>query len=107
MSVINDIRIIDTDTHVVEPPDLWTSRLSSKWGELVPHVRWDDAVGEEAWFTGNQRLGAGGGPAIAGGDQHPPFHTPRWAQTHPTAPGPRQRLALLDGQGITGPTLDP
>ena len=24
--------------HINEPPDLWTSRVSSKWGDLVPHV---------------------------------------------------------------------
>src|SRR6187551_3477374 len=24
--------IVDTDTHFTEPPDLWTSRLPSKWG---------------------------------------------------------------------------
>ena len=35
---VSEIPIIDTDTHVVEPPDLWTSRVSSKWGDLVPHV---------------------------------------------------------------------
>ncbi len=57
---INEIPIIDTDTHVVEPPDLWTSRVASKWGALVPHVEWDDHMQEEAWFTGEQRLGAVG-----------------------------------------------
>src|SRR4051812_3148008 len=107
MSVINDIRIIDTDTHVVEPPDLWTSRLSSKWGELVPHVRWDDAVGEEAWFTGNQRLGAVGGPAMAGWHEHPPFHPRRWAETDPTAWDAGKRLALMDEYGIHAQILYP
>ena len=28
-STIDEIPIIDTDTHVVEPPDLWTSRVAS------------------------------------------------------------------------------
>ena len=41
---LTTIPIIDTDTHVVEPPDLWTSRVASKWGDLVPHVEWDDAA---------------------------------------------------------------
>ncbi len=54
-TMINEIPIIDTDTHVVEPPDLWTSRVSSKWGDLVPHVEWDDDKEEEAWFTGDAR----------------------------------------------------
>ena len=52
-SVIDDIPIIDADTHVVEPPDLWTSRVSSKWGDLVPHVEWDEDKEEEAWYTGS------------------------------------------------------
>src|SRR5437764_3168517 len=107
MTVINDIRIIDTDTHVVEPPDLWTSRLSSKWGELVPHVRWDDTVGEEAWFTGGQRLGAVGGPAMAGWHEHPPFHPRRWAETDPTAWDAGKRLALMDEYGIHAQILYP
>ena len=25
--LVSTIRVIDTDTHVVEPPDLWTSRV--------------------------------------------------------------------------------
>src|SRR5437899_448319 len=40
--VIDHIRVIDTDTHLVEPPDLWTSRMSPKYGDLIPHVEWDD-----------------------------------------------------------------
>ena len=63
---ISEIPIIDTDTHVVEPPDLWTSRVSSKWGDLVPHVEWDEAAGEEAWFTGQAAVGGGGGAGDGG-----------------------------------------
>jgi predicted TIM-barrel fold metal-dependent hydrolase len=36
-------RIIDTDTHFTEPPDLWTTRLPRSWGESVLHVRRDEA----------------------------------------------------------------
>jgi predicted TIM-barrel fold metal-dependent hydrolase len=32
-------RLIDADTHVNEPPDVWTSRVSSKHQELVPHIQ--------------------------------------------------------------------
>ena len=30
--------VIDVDTHLTEPPDVWTSRVSSKWGDAVPHI---------------------------------------------------------------------
>jgi hypothetical protein len=33
MSTVNGIPVVDTDTHITEPPDLWTSRMSKqKWG---------------------------------------------------------------------------
>ena len=31
-------RIISVDDHVVEPPDLWTSRLPAKFRDRAPHV---------------------------------------------------------------------
>ena len=30
--------VISADDHVQEPPDLWTSRLSRKWGDRIPHL---------------------------------------------------------------------
>ena len=36
-------RIISTDDHVVEPPDLWTSRLPSKYADRAPRVERDKA----------------------------------------------------------------
>ena len=82
-SAISDIPIIDTDTHVVEPPDLWTSRVSSKWGDLVPHVEWDDDKQERPGSPATQRLGAVGAPAMAGWHEHPPYHPRRFADTDP------------------------
>ena len=29
-SLLDEVKIIDTDTHVVEPPDLWVSRVSTR-----------------------------------------------------------------------------
>ena len=81
---VSEIPIIDADTHVVEPPDLWTSRMSSKWGDLVPHV----ALGRRSRGGGvvhrrpapRRRRGAGDGrlarvpavpPAPLGSDTDP------------------------------------
>jgi predicted TIM-barrel fold metal-dependent hydrolase len=36
-------RIISTDDHVVEPPDLWTSRLPAKYADRAPRVERDKA----------------------------------------------------------------
>jgi hypothetical protein len=36
-------RIISVDDHVVEPPDLWTSRLPSRYAGRTPHIVRDRA----------------------------------------------------------------
>ena len=35
--------VIDADTHITEPGDLWTSRLPAKWKDRAPHIVRDDA----------------------------------------------------------------
>src|SRR5580765_4744830 len=105
--MLTDIPIIDTDTHVVEPPDLWTSRLSSKWGDQVPHVRWDDEAQEEGWFIGDTRLGAVGSPAMAGWHEHPPYHPRRFADTDPRSWDATARAGLMDEYNVRAQILYP
>ncbi len=104
---LNEIPIIDTDTHVVEPPDLWTARVSSKWGDLVPHVAWDDERQIEAWFSGEQRLGAVGAPAMAGWHEFPPMHPRRFGDTDPASWDATKRAALMDRYNIRSQILYP
>ena len=40
-------RIISSDNHVFEPPDLWLSRIEAKWGERTPRIGRD---GEGDWW---------------------------------------------------------
>ncbi|MEE2033186.1 amidohydrolase family protein [Rhodococcus chondri] len=105
---LRDIKIIDTDTHVVEPPDLWTSRVSTKkWGDLVPHVRWDEDRGDEAWFVSGTRMSAVGAPAMAGWHEYPPACPPRFVDTDPRSWDPGKRLTLMDDYGIHAQILYP
>ena len=107
MSLIDQIPVIDTDTHVVEPPDLWSSRLPAEWGDLVPQVRWDEANAEEAWFIGGQRVTAVGGAAQAGWTEYPPLHPPRWEDADPATWDAKARLARMDEYGIHAQILYP
>ena len=72
---ISAIPIIDADTHIIEPPDLWTSRVSvEKWGDRVPHVKWDEESQEELWYF-CQHLAGSTSPGLASGarwHEHPP-----------------------------------
>src|SRR4029453_11946440 len=61
------IRAIDTDTHITEPPDVWTARVSTKkWGDAVPHVKRVD--GRDVWFIRDVPAGAPGLITMAGFD---------------------------------------
>src|SRR5271168_336668 len=49
--LLDQIKIIDTDTHIIEPYDLWTSRVSTqRWGNMVPHVEWSEAEQQDVWI---------------------------------------------------------
>jgi predicted TIM-barrel fold metal-dependent hydrolase len=104
--MIEDIAIIDVDTHVVEPPDLWTARLSAKWGDRLPHVEWDANVQKQAWFMEGQRL-TGLGAAMADFDGYPPDYPASWDEIPPALTDPTARLARMDQYGIQAQLLYP
>ena len=106
--VINGIKVIDADTHVIEPADLWTSRLSmKKWGSRVPHVRWDDELQDEAWYFGDERLSATASGAMAGWHEYPPKHPQRLADVDPALCSAPERLKRMDEYGVWAQVLYP
>ena len=107
MSVIDTVPIIDTDTHLVEPPDLWTSRLPKKYGDRVPHVRWDANAEEEAWFIGDTRLSPAASSAQAGWPEYPPDHPRRFSDADPATWEVSARLGWMDRYGIHAQVLYP
>lgn len=52
--------VIDCDTHVTEPPDLFTSRLPAKWQDQAPRIRkneeWIDAGLRDATPENRRKL---------------------------------------------------
>jgi hypothetical protein len=65
MDLFAQHRVIDVDTHVTEPPDLWTSRLPSKWQARAPHV--ERIRGRDFWMIDGKRAlapGAVGAPCV-------------------------------------------
>ncbi|MEE2677410.1 MAG: amidohydrolase family protein [Myxococcota bacterium] len=60
-----DFPIIDCDSHVNEPPDLWLERVASKWKDRVPRV--ERVEGGEMWFfDGGKEKWPVGLTAVAG-----------------------------------------
>jgi uncharacterized protein len=92
--------VADVDSHIIEPADLWTSRVSSKWGDLIPHVRFDERSGEDRWYIGSKRLFGVGAFAQAGWKEFPPSHPRRLSEALPAAVDAKERLTYMDEVGV-------
>src|SRR5262245_35383144 len=102
------IPIVDVDSHVAEPVDLWTSRLSSsKWGDKIPHVEWDDVADEFRWKVGDIWLSAVGEYCSAGWPEPFPSHPPTLEEADPACWDPHARAQRLDEWGIQAQVLYP
>ena len=63
--VLEGLRVVDADTHLTEPHDLWTKRAPAAYRDRVPQVR-QGADGRPTWIVDDNELGfAGGGGVIA------------------------------------------
>jgi predicted TIM-barrel fold metal-dependent hydrolase len=99
--------MIDTDSHVSEPPDLWTSRLDPKWADVAPRVITDEKAGIDRWVVGQRKLTGVAGFAIAGYTEHPPKFPPTQADADPAAFDAKARLEKMDKYGIYAQCLYP
>ena len=104
---MSTIPIIDTDTHLSEPADLWQSRLPAKWGEDIPRPVFDERRGEDVWQIGRRRTSGVGGYAMAGWHEPPPQHPPRLEDADPAAYDARARVARMDTEGIVAEVIYP
>jgi uncharacterized protein len=100
--------VIDTDTHVTEPYDLFTARVSvATWGDKVPHVRWNEDAQEESWYFAGERIASGAGSAMAGWREYNPDKPRRLADVDPAAYDARQRLVRMNEYGIHAQVIYP
>jgi predicted TIM-barrel fold metal-dependent hydrolase len=107
LSVADRYNVIDVDSHVTEPPDLWTSRLPRHWGKSIPHVVTDPATSRERWFIGDTKLAAVASTAFAGWREFPPAHPPTLAEADPAAWNAPDRLVRMDEYGLQTQLLYP
>ncbi|NOT55211.1 MAG: amidohydrolase [Deltaproteobacteria bacterium] len=110
---MSDDKIISGDTHIVEPPDLYSSRLSGKLKERAPYIkRQKTADGKEsdAWFLGNTQVVTLGAVTQAGRR----FEDPEkidfvgvWEDVREGAYQPTAMLTELALDGIWGAIIQP
>jgi predicted TIM-barrel fold metal-dependent hydrolase len=102
-------KIIDVDTHLSEPEDLWTSRAPAKFKDRVPQVAIVD--GEPSWvIDGKHKVGLGASSffhksgKVATGIEYVNW---RIADVLPSCYDTKARLAHMDEAGIYAQILYP
>src|SRR3546814_16707148 len=101
--------VVDADSHVTEPPDLWTARVAEKWRHLVPSVHSEERNERtvERWRVGNRALVDVDEFAVAGWSEPTPSHHLVLADADPGSWDPTERLMRLDEYALYAPVLYP
>lgn len=106
-TTLQQVAVIDTDTHVTEPPDLWTSRVPAKYVDEVPHIEVHPETGHHHWRIGGDWKMAVGFYAVAGWKEHPPSTPNELEEVDPGAWKAEDRLKRMDEYGIYAQVLYP
>jgi uncharacterized protein len=100
---LEQVKVVDADTHMTEAHDLWTSRAPARWKDRVPHVTEID--GAATWVVDGEVLGrAGAGGVIdrngVKGRSFEGLYEWEIDDAHVAAYDPVERVKLLDEIGI-------
>lgn len=99
--------VISVDDHVVEPPDLWTRRMSrAKWGDRVPHVA-EQPSGTERWVIDGQVRESPSLAATGALSRDRGSEPQTWSEVPQSAYDPHARLAAMDSDGVDYSVLYP
>ncbi|MFZ0668349.1 MAG: amidohydrolase family protein [Acidimicrobiales bacterium] len=99
-------RLVDADTHINEAPDLWTSRVSSKFKARVPHMESFDQG--DAWVMEGVKDPINFGNNVAAG--YPPEERQAWVRWDEIRRGgydPKVRLEEMDMDLVDAAVLYP
>ena len=101
------LRIIDADTHLTEPTDLWTARLPERFRDEAPQVRFHEPTGTWRWQIGDRWCTMVGNYSVAGWRELYPSCPPTLEEADPACYDAKARLALMDSEGIYAQVLYP
>lgn len=97
------LRVIDVDTHLTEPHDLWTSRAPTAFRDRVPQVR--DIDGRASWTVDDVVLGPAGAASVVRRDGSKALGSRELFEltidtSHAGASQVRPRLEAMDALGV-------
>ena len=102
-----DIPLVDSDSHVTEPADLWTSRMPAKFADIAPKPVWVEEAGELQWKVGDVLIEGMGRHAVAGYHEFAPGYPKSLEDADPASYDSKKRLERLDEFGIYAQVLYP
>ena len=97
---LEGIKIVDTDTHITEAPDLFTKRAPAHLKDKVPEIRRID--GTDRWFVGDRDFGTMGGNVIRADNNKllGRLAFPKLEQAHAGGHDIKERLKAMDDMGV-------
>ncbi|HEV8713823.1 MAG TPA: amidohydrolase family protein [Candidatus Binatia bacterium] len=110
---MTDYKIISGDTHIVEPPDLYTSRISAKCRDRAPRIKrqkMPDGTAFDAWFMGDTQVATLGAVTQAGRRFEDPTKIDFvgvWEDVREGAYEPHAMIHELARDGIWGGIIQP
>ena len=108
---MGNYRIISSDSHVFEPPDLWTSRVEPKFRDRAPHIVHRAEDDSDWWYCdGLKGLSGGSGGSQAGKRFEAPDTLTFADKMENVRPGgyiPEEHLKDMDLDGIDAGVLYP
>ena len=100
-------KFISTNEHVIESPDVWTSRLSKqRWGDRLPHIVAKDD-GSEVWLIDGREYPLPGSGSAAACMPDRGDEPKRWADIPAVITDPARRAAAMEEQGVDYAVLYP
>jgi predicted TIM-barrel fold metal-dependent hydrolase len=102
--------MISSDSHVIEPPDLWTDRVDRSVRDRAPRVVTDDDTGEQWWVVGGHRTLSFAGGAQTGDRFVAPEQLRTGARFEQVRPGgyvPADHLVDNEADGVVGAVMYP
>jgi len=107
VSTATPIKVIDADSHLTEPPDLWTNRLPAKWKEAGPRTLIDPATGFQRWRLGDRWLSGIGAQSHAGWSNFPPSRPTSFDAIDIQCYDAVERAKWMDEHGVAVQVLYP
>jgi predicted TIM-barrel fold metal-dependent hydrolase len=107
---LDQVKVIDADTHLTERHDLWTSRAPAGMKDRLPHVT--EVDGQATWVIGDAVLGRAGAGGVVDkqsvkGRSFEALYEWEIDRVHEAAYDPVARVELMDEIGIWAHVIFP